>query len=170
MKVMKIQKVLLSFTSILLVTALVSACASKKKAEDQSSTPPTHDDVALSFDPVGSDSLKIEGLHTIHFPYDKSALDKKEKDLLQANADWMKKYPQVKIQIEGHCDARGSMEYNLALGERRAKIAMEYLNNLGIAADRVSVISYGKEKPIANGDSEEDYAKNRRDNFVPLKN
>jgi len=170
MKLMMNQKLLSSIAMVLFSAALISGCASKKKASDQAVTPPTHDDVAMSFDPVGSDSMKIEGLHTIHFLFDKSVLDKKEKDLLQANAEWMKKYPLVKIQIEGHCDARGSIEYNLALGERRAKMAMEYLNNLGIAADRLSIISYGKEKPISNGDSEDEYAKNRRDNFVPLKN
>jgi peptidoglycan-associated lipoprotein len=72
------------------------------------------------------------------------------------------------LQIEGHCDSRGSIEYNLALGERRAKSVRAYLVNLGVSAKRLSVISYGKEKPIVQGDSEEAMAKNRRANFLPL--
>ena len=72
------------------------------------------------------------------------------------------------IQIEGHCDSRGSVEYNLALGERRAKAVKAYMGSLGIDSKRMTIISYGEEKPIATGDSEDAYAKNRRANFVPL--
>jgi len=170
MKLMPRRKLISQVAIWLLSAVMISACASKKKATDQAAIAPAHDDVAISFDPVGSDGMKIEGLASVHFQYDRATLDKNERDHLQANADWMKKHPQVKLQIEGHCDARGSIEYNLALGERRARAAMKYLVDLGISADRLSILSYGKEKPLDPGDSETAYAKNRRDNFVPIQN
>jgi peptidoglycan-associated lipoprotein len=78
------------------------------------------------------------------------------------------KNPSVKIQIEGHCDERGTVEYNLALGERRANSAKRYLSSLGLTVNRVSTISYGKEKPLDPGHNEEAWAKNRRDHFIVL--
>jgi peptidoglycan-associated lipoprotein len=123
----------------------------------------------LGFDSQGSDSQKIEGLETVHFAYDKSALSKAEREILKKNAQWIQAHPKIKMQVEGHCDNRGSVEYNLALGERRAKAVVQYLSDLGIKKDRLTFMSFGKEKPIANGDSESDFAKNRRANFVPMK-
>jgi peptidoglycan-associated lipoprotein len=125
-------------------------------------------DTPMSFDAQGSDSGKISGLETIHFEYDKAALSSATKKTLQGNADWMKNHAKVNIQIEGHCDARGSIEYNLSLGERRAKTVKDYMVSLGLSEKRISIISYGKEKPVASGDSESAMAKNRRANFVPL--
>ena len=78
------------------------------------------------------------------------------------------KYPKVKIQIEGHCDERGTAEYNLALGERRSNSAKKYLISLGVPEGRISTISYGKEKPLDPGHNEEAWAKNRRDHFIIL--
>jgi peptidoglycan-associated lipoprotein len=78
------------------------------------------------------------------------------------------KHPTIKIQIEGHCDERGTSEYNLALGERRANSAKKYLISLGMPADRISTISYGKEKPLDPGHNEEAWSKNRRDHFIIL--
>jgi peptidoglycan-associated lipoprotein len=104
----------------------------------------------------------------VFFDYDKSTLNAESKRVLQANATWIKAHDNVKIQIEGHCDARGSLEYNLALGERRANSVKSYLTSIGIPGSRIVVISFGKEKPLVNGDSEEAYAKNRRANFVPM--
>lgn len=122
----------------------------------------------VSFDSTGSDSGKITGLHTVHFEYDSSTLTSETRKELAENADWIKNNPKATVQIEGHCDSRGSVEYNLALGERRAKSVKNYLTSLGIDSKRLTIISYGEEKPIAQGDSEEAYAKNRRANFVPL--
>ena len=82
--------------------------------------------------------------------------------ILKENAELLKKYPKVKIQIEGHCDERGTNEYNLALGERRANSTKNYLVSLGISPDRISTISYGEEKPLDPGHNEEAWAKNRR--------
>lgn len=163
----------LAFTFMAL--ALVVGCATKKKTDTSvESTPlaPGVDSQALStpmsFDATGSDSGKIDGLQSINFDLDKSNLGGESKKKIQGNADWMKSHAGVKLQIEGHCDARGSAEYNVALGERRANSVKAYMVSLGVAADRLSTISYGKDKPLVNGDDESAYAKNRRANFVPL--
>ncbi len=125
---------------------------------------------AMNFNPAGSDSGTVEGLNTIHFKLDSSTLDDENRKILADNAGWMKAHKTLTIQIEGHCDARGSVEYNLALGERRAKAVKEYLVNLGVDTKHLTIISYGKEKPIATGDNDEAWSKNRRANFVPLNN
>ena len=104
----------------------------------------------------------------MNFEYDQARLTTQARRQLAENAEWMRQHPDVTVQIEGHCDERGSIEYNLALGERRAQTVKSYLVSLGMDAKQMTVISYGKEKPLADGDSEEAYAKNRRANFVPL--
>jgi peptidoglycan-associated lipoprotein len=86
--------------------------------------------------------------------------------ILRENAALLKKYPNVKVQIEGHCDERGTIEYNLALGERRATSTKNYLVSLGISSDRISTITFGKEKPLDPGHHEEAWAKNRRAHTV----
>lgn len=116
----------------------------------------------------GSDGGKIAGLNTVYFEYDQARLTSEARQKLSDNADWIKSHPNFTIQIEGHTDSRGSVEYNLALGERRAKSVKTYLQSLGIDGKRVTIISYGKEKPIDPGDGEAAWAKNRRANFVPL--
>ena len=105
-------------------------------------------------------------LKDIHFDFDKYDIRPGEADILKENAALLKKFPNVKIQIEGHCDARGTIEYNLALGERRANRTKEYLVSLGIASARISTISYGKERPLDPGQNEEAWAKNRRAHTV----
>lgn len=156
----------------LVACAFVVGCKGKQTKNDQAiETAATGasgiDSTPLSFDPMGSDSGKIEGLHTVHFGYDKSSLNSEAKSMLADNAAWIKSHPNVKVQIEGHCDQRGTIEYNVALGERRANAVKAYLVSMGVSADRLSTISYGKEKPIDTGDSEAAMAKNRRANFVP---
>ncbi len=109
-------------------------------------------------------------LATVYFDYDKSDLRQDTRDLLSKNADaLLKKIANAKIQVAGHCDERGSDEYNLALGERRAKSVAKYLETLGVKADRISTISYGKEKPAAQGNDEAAWSKNRRAEFVIIK-
>lgn len=104
---------------------------------------------------------------TIYFDFDSSDLRPEARNTLAKNADILLKSKQIaKIKIEGHCDERGSAEYNLALGERRATSALQYLTTLGVKPDRLSIISYGKEKPAVQGNGEEAWAKNRRDEFV----
>jgi len=109
-------------------------------------------------------------LSKIHFDFDSFALSLTARDALSKNADYLlKKYTSVKVQIEGHCDERGSDEYNLALGEKRAQAALNYLVTLGVPAARLSFISYGEEKPADPGHDEAAWAKNRRDEFVVIK-
>ena len=107
-------------------------------------------------------------LKDIHFDFDKYDIRSQDTEILKENAALLKKYPNVKIQIEGHCDERGTTEYNVALGERRANSTKRYLLSLGISADRLSTISYGEEKPADPGHTEDAWAKNRRAHFIIL--
>ena len=123
--------------------------------------------VDMDFALEGSDSGQIAGLFTVHFDYDKSNLTDETRDLLSKNAEWLKQHPNEGLEIQGHCDRHGSAEYNLALGERRAKIVKQYMVNLGVPADRLKTMTYGKEKLIDSGETEEADSKNRRANFKP---
>ncbi len=102
----------------------------------------------------------------IHFEYDSDVLTAMAKQLLKEKAAWLMANSGVSVLIEGHCDERGTTEYNLALGERRATAAKAYLVNLGVAASRLDIISYGEEKPLDTSGTEEAYRKNRRAQFV----
>jgi len=101
-------------------------------------------------------------LRMVHFDYDKYFIREDAKPILEANAAYMKKWRSVKVLIEGHCDERGTEEYNLALGEKRAKSAFDYLVSLGVPADRIKTISYGKSDPLDTGSNEIAWQKNRR--------
>lgn len=102
---------------------------------------------------------------TVYFDFDKYNLRSDAKSALDVNAGLLKQFPDVIVRIEGHCDERGTVEYNLSLGEKRARSCMEYLNGLGIAANRVSVISYGEERPAVSGSDESAWSQNRRCEF-----
>jgi peptidoglycan-associated lipoprotein len=104
----------------------------------------------------------------IYFDFDKYDVRREDEGILRENAAWLKKNPKMKIQIEGYCDERGTAEYNLALGERRANMTKKYLLSLGISSDRISTISYGEERPLDPGHNEEAWAKNRRAHIVVL--
>ncbi len=162
---------------IIFITSLVLISCAKPKAPEPTTPPGGNEggalttDVAtkdIAFDSVGSDGGNISGLSTVNFDYDSSTLSSESRRLLSDNATWIKNNPKTTVQVEGHCDSRGSVEYNLALGERRAKAVKAYLVSLGVEAKRLTLISYGEEKPIATGESEDVYAKNRRANFVPI--
>jgi peptidoglycan-associated lipoprotein len=105
-------------------------------------------------------------LKDVYFGFDRDDLDTAARETLRANADWLYNNPSATVQIEGHCDERGTNEYNLALGVRRAGGSKDYLVNLGVSADRLSTISYGKEIPACKESTEECWAKNRRARFV----
>lgn len=106
-------------------------------------------------------------LETVYFDFDKSDLRQDARDTLSKNAEaLLKKVADAKIKIEGHADERGSDEYNMALGDRRAKSAEKYLINLGVSADRLSTVSYGEEKPAVQGNDESAWSKNRRAEFL----
>jgi peptidoglycan-associated lipoprotein len=108
-----------------------------------------------------ADFTQNVGDHT-YFEYDSFALNPQARDTLQKQAGWLKLYPQYRITVEGHCDERGTREYNLALGERRASSIKAFLVAQGIPANRIRTISYGKERPEVLGSDESAYAKNRR--------
>jgi peptidoglycan-associated lipoprotein len=101
----------------------------------------------------------------IYFDYDKSEIKADAKAVLEKKAAWLRANPSYKVKIEGNCDDRGTNDYNLALGDRRAKAAQKYLNALGISMDRMSTISYGEEKPTCTEKNEKCWSKNRRDDF-----
>ncbi len=106
-----------------------------------------------------------EGLQRIHFGFDQHTLSAEAREILARNAEYLKENPRVRVRIEGHTDERGSDEYNLALGERRARAARDYLISLGINGNRLTIISYGEEMPLVRASSESAWAQNRRAEF-----
>lgn len=102
----------------------------------------------------------------VHYTFDSSALDAMAQSVLKRKAEWLMDNPNAAVVIEGHCDERGTVEYNLALGERRSVSAQAFLTNLGIDAARLITVSYGEERPLDPGSNEEAWAKNRRAQFV----
>lgn len=112
-------------------------------------------------------ALAAEGsLQPIYFDFDKSFLRDDAKSVLKKNAEWLKSNPKTKIRIEGNCDAQGTAEYNQALGQRRSVSAKKWLTEMGVASNRISLISFGKEKPVCSENAESCWQKNRRDDFV----
>jgi peptidoglycan-associated lipoprotein len=135
-----------------------------KQEEPQQVVPPKQEEASAA---KASEAVALE---TVYFDFDKSDLRQDSRDALSKNAETLlKQVADAKIQIAGHCDERGSDEYNLALGERRAKSVAKYLTTLGVKADRISTISYGKEKPAVQGNDEAAWSKNRRAEFVIVK-
>lgn len=106
------------------------------------------------------------GLQPIYFDFDRSVIRDDAKPILKANAEYLKAHPKAKVRIEGNCDERGTIEYNQALGQRRAASAKKYLADMGIPGKRITLISYGKEKPVCTEATEECWQKNRRDELV----
>lgn len=104
-------------------------------------------------------------LRTLYFKYNSYDIQPAEEAIIQGVAVFMKKYPKLALKIEGHCDERGTAEYNMALGSRRAGAVREYLANLGVDGYRLEIVSYGEEQPAVPGNTEEAYAKNRRAEF-----
>lgn len=151
---------ILSLISIFTMTA----CASKKTTpnEDVVPTAANADENAMG----DSDSGRAMGLQTIHFAYDSYTLDEENKNLLKSNVQILKDQTSIKIQVEGHCDSRGGIQYNLALGEKRANAVKKFLIDQGIASTRISIISFGKEKLLDTAETDGAHAKNRRGTFV----
>ena len=118
--------------------------------------------VAMKTPGIEGEIFESSLLKDIHFDFDKYDIRPADAAILKGNAELLKKYHKVKIQIEGHCDERGTVEYNLALGERRANSTRNYLVSIGVSPERVSTISYGKERPLDPAHNEEAWTKNRR--------
>lgn len=124
-------------------------------------------DAAQGEDFAVSDSSGEGGpLEDVQFEYDQAELTDQARAILERNAQWIKGHPAAKVRVEGHCDDRGTVEYNLALGERRAQSTRDYLVTLGVGADRLATVSYGKERPLDTGTTETAYARNRRAHFA----
>lgn len=177
---------------VIMVLTAGAACAKKKPPVARPTTPPPAVDSSTAnrpptpptpvneprpvpVEPAAGDELSSRDLDDINknspfqplfFGYDQSEVSSDGQQLLNANAEIMKKYPTWVITIEGHADERGTAEYNLALGERRAVAARNYLVSLGISADRLRTVSYGKEFPFDPARTEEAYSENRRAHFV----
>lgn len=146
-----------------LILALVMAlaagfgCAKKKTADEA---------VADDMSPEMRAAIQQITDGRVLFAFDKFDIKPEYKDMLKTKADLMKQYPSVRVRIEGNCDERGTQEYNLALGERRARAAYEYLVMLGVSPAQLEMISYGKENPVVQGTGEAVWAQNRRDDFT----
>ena len=112
---------------------------------------------------------KTLSLESIYFDFDQAGLREDQKEIMMKNAQWLKGHPQARIRIEGNCDERGTAEYNLALGQRRADATKDFLVGLGIASKRMQTISYGFERPLVKGVDEATWAKNRRVDFVLIR-
>lgn len=164
---MKISK-FLSFAFIC-VFFLAGGCATKPKTSSSADSmgDGASSSEGLNFELNGdSDSGKAGSLRTVYFDFNSSQLSSESRGILASNAEILKNAPAVTIQIEGHADERGGVQYNLALGERRANTVKNYLVSMGISSGRLSTVSYGKERPVAFGHDEEAWSQNRRANFV----
>jgi len=140
----------------------------KRKAEEEAKLKAEEEEEIKPQIAREAETKVVPQLDDIHFDFDKSDIRTDGREILQKNADWLQNNPDIKIQIEGHCDERGTAEYNLALGERRAMSTKKYLISLGISADRIYTISYGEELPIDPNHSEDSWAKNRRAHFLVI--
>jgi len=142
---------------------VVAGCATKPPPEAPKAPPPVVEaPKAPSIIPGSAEDLRVNVGDTVHFDYDKYAVLDADKATLQRQAAWLAKYPNIKVTVEGHADERGTREYNIALGARRANAVKEYLVSLDVSAARVDTVSYGKERPICTESTESCWAQNRR--------
>jgi peptidoglycan-associated lipoprotein len=116
--------------------------------------------------PAPKEFVAVAALRPIHFDFDRADIRPADRKILDANAQWLKENPNQLVLIEGHCDERGTNEYNLGLGERRARATMSYLVDQGIAANRFTLVSYGEERPVCNDKNERCWQQNRRAAFL----
>lgn len=183
---------MMAVASLMASVSLLSSGCSKSTVETGEEvkpvTPPTESKVVVPPVDVGDDMGSEEPIESspmggdqagaisegrtngpmlpVYFDFDKSNIRDDQQERIMGNADFMKSNPGVRISIEGNCDERGTNEYNMALGERRAQAAKKYLTNLGVSSSRMTTVSYGEEKPLLYGHDEYSWAQNRRDDFV----
>ena len=157
---MNLSNILKNTILVIILSLVVSACASKKTTTTSAIDSQMQGDVY-----TGTDSVEYlaKGVpDRVFFATNESILTTKSRDTLRKQAAWLRENSNVNVVIEGHADERGTREYNLALGERRANSAKDYLMTYGVSADRISVISYGKERPVDSGSNPLSWSKNRR--------
>jgi peptidoglycan-associated lipoprotein len=159
--------------AIVVVMLAIAGCSSKKTASVGDTNPNANQ---LGENPTGGSTNTLEDwekgtvgrggpLTDIHFGYNDSTIQDQDGSVLRSNASWLQAHPQTKVQVEGYCDERGSEEYNIALGAKRAQAGKDYLATLGISDSRMSTISYGKELPLCTDHDESCWSQNRRDHF-----
>ena len=147
---------------------MLGACTHKQEAVNTAPPPPPPQTapapapVTSSILPGSAEDFRVNVGDTIHFAYNEYNIEEADKALLGRQAAWLQKYPAVRVTVEGHADERGTREYNLALGARRANALKEYLVSQGVSTGRVETVSYGKERPICTESSEACWAQNRR--------
>jgi peptidoglycan-associated lipoprotein len=179
------KKLIICLLAVMLVLSFATAC--KKKPKEVPPPPPqtqeqppvekveapvvqepqlTEEEIFLqkSLDQINRE----KPLGTIYFDYDRAAIRDDARSIMDGNSAWMKKFRTAKVLVEGHCDERGTEEYNLALGEKRAKAAQDYLLSTGVSADRLKIISYGKSQPLNPGHDESAWQMNRRAQFLVI--
>ena len=156
----------------LLMTFGLTSCGSQSKNDAGMDSGVTTEDQDMGNNGMNlelngdSDSGKAGTLSTVYFDFNSSTLSSSTRDALESNANFLKENTSVEVQIEGHADERGGVQYNLALGEKRAQAVKQYLVSMGVSSSRVTTISFGKERPIAFGHDESAWSQNRRANFV----
>ncbi len=170
---MKRSQIPLIFLLALLLMTINLGCGGGPKPTDEEVSP-VDTTTTVSEEPVDEETvteelppeiIKESQFETVYFDFDKFNLRSDAKSGLDGNYDLLTQFPDVMVKIEGHCDERGTVEYNLSLGEKRATSCKDYLVGLGIDAGRISTISYGKERPVDAGHSETAWGKNRRCEF-----
>ncbi len=176
-------------TALTLATLALAACGGGRPpvvatAPIEAPPPPEPESSIITSEPVdfGPDIRPMEGeglsedflaaegeggpLRDIGFGYDRATLTPEAQATLEQHAFWLQTHRDVRVRVEGHCDERGTVEYNLALGDQRAQVAREYLVGLGVSPERLTAVSYGKERPLDTGHSDGAWARNRRAHFV----
>lgn len=164
----------LLFILLVAMGLVVGSCGKKSAPESIEDTTPVQsmDDTSSDMSEMGTDDMEstdpgvLANLPTIYFGFDESNLSSEARSTLQAVAEGLKADASARLTIEGHCDERGSNEYNLALGERRARSIQDYLTRLGVSSSSLTIVSYGEERPADMGSSESAWAKNRRAELV----
>jgi peptidoglycan-associated lipoprotein len=151
---------LLRMMGVMAAVLLLAAC-SNNPPPGAGGGAPISGTGGAGYAPGSQQDLAATAGDRVFFAYDQSTISSEGQQILQRQAEWLKRYPRVSVTIEGHCDERGTREYNLALGERRAQAVKNVLVALGIPAARIQTISYGKERPIVVGSDEAGYAQNR---------
>jgi peptidoglycan-associated lipoprotein len=148
---------------------ILGACTHKQEAVNTPPPPapapaaaPAPAPVTSRILPGSAEDFRVNVGDTVHFGYDQYNVEDNDRALLGRQAQWLAKYPAVRVTVEGHCDERGTREYNLALGARRANAVKEYLVSQGVSAARVETVSYGKERPICTDSNEACWTQNRR--------
>ena len=153
--------------AVLSAALLLAACTHKQEAVNTapppvSPPPPQQQAVTSSIIPGSAQDFKVNVGDTVHFGLNQYNIEDSDKGTLSKQATWLARYPSVRLNIEGHCDERGTREYNLALGARRANAVKEFLVAQGVSAARLETVSYGKERPICTDSNEECWSQNRR--------